>query len=67
MYNWQTDLKKLKKYPNKYQVWHLEQLINFGLNGEKISIKELKRHWGKLELDPKRRQLLEFWLWPKQS
>ena len=35
MYNWNTDTTTLRKNPEKYQIWRLEQLINFGLNGEK--------------------------------
>lgn len=62
MYNWSTDLKELKKSPEAYQIWKLEQLINFGLNGEKISLKQLRKYWSKLQIDPDRKKVLEFWL-----
>ena len=63
MYNWSTDITQLKKNPQKYRIWKLEQLINFGLNGEKLDKKELEKNWSKLSIDPKRKKVLEFWLW----
>lgn len=62
MYNWSTDTTALKKSPKKYAVWRLEQLINFGLNGERINITQLRKYWPLLNLDPKRKHVLEFWL-----
>lgn len=62
MYNWSVDTKNLKKNPQKYTIWRLEQLINFGLNGEKINTVDLKRYWPHLNLDPNRKKVLEYWL-----
>ncbi len=46
MYNWSTDEKKFKKdYPADYKVWRLLQLINYGLDGEKLNLKFLKSNW----------------------
>jgi len=67
VYNWNINTSKLKKNPEKYAVWKLEQSINFGLNGKKLKISELKKYWAKLVVDPQRKKLLEMWLWPKQS
>lgn len=67
MYNWSTDTKVLKKSPEKYVIWKLEQLINFGLNGEKIDTKQLKKYWDKLHLDLNRKRVLKFLLWGKVS
>jgi len=66
MYNWSTDTKELKKYPEKYSIWKLEQLINYGLNGEKLNTRKVKKYWDKIRIDPKKRALLSFLLWPKQ-
>lgn len=66
MYNWSTDTSLLKSNPEKYAIWKLEQFINYGLNGEKLSGKEVKQYWNTLKIDPKRRRVLEFWLWPNQ-
>lgn len=62
MYNWSVDESALKKHPKKHAIWKLEQLINFGLNGEKISRKLLKKYWNKIRIDPARRRFLHFLL-----
>ncbi len=62
MYNWSVDIKKLSKYPQKYAVWKLEQLINFGLNGQKLKSTELKKYFNKLTIDPQKRKYLTFLL-----
>jgi len=54
MINWNTDEKRLKKlHPKEYTLWRLTQLINYGLDGEKIDQQELRR-------------ALEFLLWNKK-
>ncbi len=58
MYNWSIDTKKLSKYPKKYTIWKLEQLINFGLNGQKLNLMELKKYFPRLNIDPKKRKYL---------
>lgn len=71
MYNWSTDEKKFKKKdPQGYKLWRLTQLINYGLDGEKLDRKEVIRAWPKIKdrLDPNFKNYLEFLLWPpKQS
>ena len=67
MYNWSTDTTELKKYPEKYTIWKLEQLIDFGLDGEKLNKKHLIKYWDELRIDPKKRDALAFFLWEKQS
>ncbi len=68
MYNWNTDTTQLKKNPEKYTIWKLEQLINYGLDGEKISKKELLKYWDKIRIEPQYRKFLQFLLWqPKLS
>lgn len=63
MYNWSTDTEQLqKKDPNGYAIWKLEQLINFGLAGEKIQLSQLKKYWPKLQIDPARRKFLELFI-----
>jgi len=67
MRNWSVDIKSLSKFPEKYKVWQLEQRINYGLVGKKISSQDLKKYWSKLKLDPAYKNYLSFLLWPKQS
>ena len=62
MYNWSIDTKALSKYPEKYAIWKLEQLINFGLNGQKINSDELKKYFNRLHIDPQKKKYLSFLL-----
>ena len=68
MYNWSTDEEKFKKKnPRKYQLWRLEQLINYGLDGEKLDREEVKKAWPRIKdaLDPYAKRAIEFLLWGK--
>lgn len=67
MHNWSVDTTELKKDPQKYAVWRLEQLVNFGLDGEKLDRRELEKYWPLLNLDANKKNYLSFLLWPKQS
>lgn len=58
MYNWSVNEEELKKHPQQYKRWQLEQLINFGLDGEKIPAAELQEHLPHLHIDPWRRKFL---------
>lgn len=66
MKNWSTDEKKLKKNPEKYAIWKLEQMVNFGLGGGKLRASELKKYWSKIVIDPARRKFLEILLYGKR-
>lgn len=67
MYNWSTDTTELKKDRKRYAIWRLEQMVNFGLGGKKISRKEIKKYWPVLDLDCNRKKYLSMLLWPKRS
>jgi len=62
MFNWSVDTKNLQKYPEKYVIWKLEQLINFGLNGHKLNMTELKKYFPKLNIDPQKKKYLKMLL-----
>jgi len=64
MYNWSTDTSKIKNREQK-TIWKLEQMVNFGLAGEKISKKLVKKYWNKLSLDSNRKKFLRFLIWNK--
>ncbi len=69
MMNWSTDEKAFKKNnPKEYKLWRMTQLINYGLDGEKLDKKELKLNWEKIKdrLDPYKARFLEYILWQKQ-
>ena len=63
MYNWSTDTTELQKHPEQYTVWKLEQLLNYGLNGNKIPEKELKKYLNLLNIDPNTRRFLKLLLY----
>lgn len=59
MYNWSTDTRELQKNPEQYAIWKLEQLINYGLNENKINKAELKKYWSSLNIfDPARKKYI---------
>ncbi len=69
MINWSTDEKKFKKkYPKEYKLWRLTQLINYGLDGEKLDEEEVKLAWAKIKdnLDPHKKVYFEYLLWNKR-
>jgi len=60
MRNWSVDTKFLSKFPEKYAIWRLEQLINFGLNGSRLGKTNLKKYLPKLNIDSQKKKYLEF-------
>jgi hypothetical protein len=65
-YNWSTDTHRLKKDKAKWKKWRLEQLINYGLRGQKLSKSQLVKYWDQLDIDPDKRNYLRFLLWGNQ-
>lgn len=63
MRNWSTDVAALKKDKERYAIWRMEQLINYGLDGEKLDRAAVKKYWNKLQLDPETRRFLRLLLW----
>lgn len=62
MKNWSVDVEQLKKDPERYAIWRLEQMVNFGLDGEMLNREELSRYWSRITIDPARRKFLELLL-----
>jgi hypothetical protein len=68
-YNWSVDEKKFKKEdPKAYKIWRIQQMINYGLAGEKLDEKEVRKYWKKIKdkIDPQYRRYLEILLWKKK-
>ncbi len=66
MVNWTVDEAKFKqKEPKKYNLWRITQLINYGLDGEKLDKKEVIKNWAYLSprIDPESRNYLKFLIW----
>jgi len=66
MYNWSVNTRRLRKDKKAWQKWRLEQMINFGLRGKKLSKKLLLNYWPNLNIDPAKKKYLEFLLWGKK-
>ena len=67
MYNWSVDEKTLRKNEQQYSIWRLEQMVNFGLGGEKLNTAFVKKHWSELRIDPMRRKFLALLLNEKRD
>jgi hypothetical protein len=59
MYNWNTATARLKKNSDEYNKFVLEQRINFGLNGQKLSLTNLQKYWDDLDIDPAKKNYLQ--------
>ncbi len=62
MKNWSNTIEKNIDDVDNYQIWRLEQLINFGLDGEKISSVLLKKFINLLDIDDSKKRYLKFLL-----
>jgi len=62
MKNWSTNTKKLRKNKEKFAIWKLEQLVNFGLGKKKIKKAELKKYWKVINIDPAKRKFLSLFV-----
>lgn len=69
MYNWSVDEEKLKQEdPQAYEIWRLEQMVNFGIGKEKIKRALLEKYWDRIYIeDTYRRYFLSLLLWGKKS
>lgn len=67
MYNWSVNTTRLRKNKRLYEIWKLEQLINYGLGREKLNSKKIKRYFPYLKIDKNKRSFLKFLLWPQKS
>lgn len=69
MINWSTDEKKFRREnPEEYKLWRITQLINYGLDGEKLDKDEVVKAWPKIKdrLDPDSRKVVEFFIWGRK-
>jgi len=62
MKNWSTNTKKLRENKDKFIIWKLEQLVNFGLGKKRIKKSELKKYWNVINIDPFKRKLLSLFV-----
>jgi len=61
MWHWSVDTKKFKQnHPEEYDRWELEQIINNGLRGRKLTKQLLRKYLPVLDIDPAKRNYLEY-------
>lgn len=64
---WDYDVNELKKTESGRRLI-LERQINYGVylhDRKKIKLSTLKKYWRKLNIDPRRRRLLQLLIWGK--
>lgn len=61
---WDYDINELKKTESGRRLI-LERMINYGPDGEKIKLSEVKKYWSKLNLFSLQKRLLELLIWGK--
>ena len=62
MNHWSVDEEKMKKDPESFAIWSLENAINFGISRGKLNKKELIKYWDRLDLDIHKRKFLSLLL-----
>lgn len=62
---WDYQKEEYQKQIIADPVWHLERLINYGLEGKKLNEKLLKKYLPQLKIPEERRAFLELILWNK--
>ena len=67
MRNWSVDTSRFEKNSEEYEIWRLEQLLNFGLaEGETIDRKQLEKYLPLLAIDQDTRNFLEYVIYDKK-
>lgn len=63
---WDYDKNEYNKQAKADQKWHLERLINYGLNTEKLEKGLLEHYLPKLNIPENTRAFLELLVWDKK-
>lgn len=61
---WDYDINELKRSKSGRRII-LERMINYGPEGEKIKLSEVKKYWNELDIGTKSRRLFELLIWGK--
>lgn len=67
MKNWNTSTNLMSK--EEREIWSLVQKMNYGLDGEKLSLERVKKNWSKLipNLIPAREKMYKWLIWKNKS
>jgi hypothetical protein len=67
MRNWSTDTNRFDKTSDEYEIWQLEQLLNFGLEqGETLERAKVEKYLPLLDIYADTRNYLESILYDKK-
>lgn len=63
---WDYNKIEYDKQAKATPAWHLERLINYGLNGKKLDRELIKKYLPQLRISENSRTFLELLLWDKK-
>ena len=67
MRNWSTDTSRFDRASDEYEIWRLEQLLNFGMGqGESLERAKVAKYLPFLDIDTDTRSYLEFIIYDKK-
>lgn len=64
--SWDYQQTEYDKQAEADPVWHLERMVNYGLDGRKINRSLLEKHFAQIRIPEDRRAFLELLLWNKK-
>jgi hypothetical protein len=56
--NWSVDTTELEKDSDTYNIWRLEQWVNWGIGTEKVRKSDLIKYWDRLDIDAWKRKAI---------
>ena len=63
---WDYTTTEYQNQANADERWHLERMINFGLNGTKLEKELLRKYLAELKIPDSARDLFELLIWNKK-
>jgi len=58
MNHWSVNTKELEKDRVMFDIWRIEQWVNWGIGNTRIKRADLIKYWSKLDIDPWKRRAL---------
>jgi hypothetical protein len=58
---WDYNLTKLQAQPD-FERFRIERLLNYGMDGEKITREELKKYWNQIKIPNETREFLKMFI-----
>jgi len=58
MNHWSVNTKELEKDRVMFDIWRIEQWVNWGIGNTRIKRTDLIKYWSELDIDPWKRRAL---------